>query len=45
MLNGRAWNDRRLILFTEWEDTRRWLGRRLSEALGDTRLTPNKMSS
>jgi hypothetical protein len=23
-------------LFTEWEDTRRWLGRRLSEALGDT---------
>jgi hypothetical protein len=36
MLDGRAWNDRRLILFTEWEDTRRWLGRRLSEALGDT---------
>jgi hypothetical protein len=36
LLNGRTWNDRRLILFTEWEDTRRWFGRRLSEALGDT---------
>jgi hypothetical protein len=30
------WNDRRLILFTEWEDTRRWLQRRLLEALEDT---------
>jgi hypothetical protein len=30
------WNDRRLILFTEWEDTRRWLHRRLREALEDT---------
>jgi hypothetical protein len=29
------WNDRRLILFTEWEDTRRWLQRRLLEALDD----------
>jgi len=30
------WNDRRLILFTEWEDTRRWLQWRLLEALEDT---------
>jgi Helicase conserved C-terminal domain/SNF2-related domain len=30
------WNGRRLILFTEWEDTRRWLQRRLLEALEDT---------
>jgi hypothetical protein len=36
MLDGRAWNERRLILFTEYEDTRRWLARRLSEAFGET---------
>ncbi|WP_316226737.1 DISARM system SNF2-like helicase DrmD [Bradyrhizobium sp. SZCCHNS3052] len=28
-----AWQDRRLILFTEWEDTRRWLVERLKEGL------------
>jgi hypothetical protein len=36
MLNGGMWNERRLILFTEYEDTRRWLERRLREVLGDT---------
>ena len=36
MAPGGRWNDRRLILFTEWEDTRRWLQRRLLEALDDT---------
>jgi len=36
MAPGGRWNDRRLILFTEWEDTRRWLQRRLLEVLGDT---------
>jgi len=36
MVPGGHWNDRRLILFTEWEDTRRWLQRRLLEALEDT---------
>jgi len=30
------WNNRRLIIFTEWEDTRRWLERRLLEAFGTT---------
>ena len=30
--DGRGWNDRRLIIFTEYEDTRRWLERRLREA-------------
>ena len=30
------WNDKRLILFTEYEDTRRWLERRLLEALSQT---------
>jgi hypothetical protein len=29
------WNERRLVLFTEYEDTRRWLERRLAEALDD----------
>jgi hypothetical protein len=36
MLAGRTWNRRRLILFTEYEDTRRWLERRLREALDET---------
>jgi hypothetical protein len=36
MVSEGQWNDRRLILFTEWEDTRRWLQRRLLEALEDT---------
>lgn len=37
MLNeaGR-WNARRLIIFTEWEDTRLWLEKRLKEAFEDT---------
>jgi superfamily II DNA or RNA helicase len=29
------WNQRRLILFTEWEDTRRWVEAQLREAFGD----------
>ncbi len=29
----RVWRDRRLILFTEWDDTRRWLVERLKEGL------------
>ncbi|TNC51093.1 ATP-dependent helicase [Rubellimicrobium rubrum] len=33
MLDGTAWLDRRLIIFTEWEDTHRWLVARLEEAL------------
>jgi hypothetical protein len=36
MLEGRSWNDRRLILFTEYEDTRRWLRSRLREVLDET---------
>ncbi len=35
MAPGGVWNERRLILFTEYEDTRRWLERRLLEALDD----------
>jgi superfamily II DNA or RNA helicase len=29
------WNERRLILFTEYEDTRRWVEKRLAESLDD----------
>src|SRR5262249_49944975 len=36
ILTGKAWSSRRLIVFTEWEDTRRWLEKRLNEALADT---------
>lgn len=31
------WNERRLVLFTEYEDTRRWLQKQLAEALHDLR--------
>ena len=30
-----SWTERRLLLFTEYEDTRRWLERRLLEGLAD----------
>jgi ERCC4-related helicase len=34
MLDGQQhWKNRRLILFTEWDDTRRWLVERLKEGL------------
>jgi len=36
MFTGNTWNERRLIIFTEWEDTRLWLERRLKEAVVDT---------
>jgi len=35
-LAGTQWNQRRLIVFTEYEDTRRWLERRLREAFAQT---------
>ncbi|MBB4287237.1 DISARM system SNF2-like helicase DrmD [Roseospira goensis] len=34
--DGTTWTRRRLILFTEYEDTRRWLQKRLLEALAET---------
>lgn len=36
LLSGKTWNRRRLIIFTEYEDTRRWLERRLREAVEAT---------
>lgn len=38
MAPGSAWNGRRLVLFTEWEVTRRWLQRRLGIALAEADL-------
>ena len=36
LLAGADWTRRRLIVFTEYEDTRRWVERRLREALAET---------
>jgi SNF2 family DNA or RNA helicase len=44
MLDGSSWNDRRLIIFTEYEDTRRWLERRLREALAETDQAEERIS-
>lgn len=33
---GRAWTGRRLLVFTEWDDTRRWLEGRLRQAVAHT---------
>ena len=35
MVPDGRWNNRRLVLFTEYEDTRRWVEKRLAEALDD----------
>lgn len=44
MLEGASWNERRLIIFTEYEDTRRWLERRLLEALAETDRAEERIS-
>jgi superfamily II DNA or RNA helicase len=36
MCPGGRWNNRRLLIFTEWEDTRRYLQQRLGEAIAGT---------
>jgi SNF2 family DNA or RNA helicase len=33
---GAKWNDTRVIVFTEWEDTRRYLQQQISAAIADT---------
>ena len=38
MTSGGAWNERRLVIFTEWDATRLWLERRLAEALHELDL-------
>lgn len=42
--SGKAWNSRRLIIFTEWEDTRRWLEKRLREAIEGTDLADDRIA-
>ena len=44
LLTGRNWNRRRLIIFTEYEDTRRWLERRLREAIEGTESADDRIS-
>ena len=36
LLDGNRWKDRRLIVFTEYDDTRRYLEKRLREAIAAT---------
>ena len=43
LFSGGNWNRRRLIIFTEFEDTRRWLERRLREALSETDLAEERI--
>jgi len=43
MLAGSKWKDRRLIIFTEYEDTRRWLARRLLEAIEGTERSDERI--
>jgi superfamily II DNA or RNA helicase len=39
-----VWTDRRVLLFTEYEDTRRWLERLLIEAIGHTQCAENRIA-
>jgi len=41
---GRAWNGRRLLIFTEWDDTRRWLEGRLRQAVAHTEDTGRRIA-
>jgi superfamily II DNA/RNA helicase len=45
LLSGRSWNSRRLILFTEWEDTRRWVQTQLAQALADTECAEQRIAA
>ena len=38
------WNDRRLLIFTEYEDTRRWLQRCLNEAIAHTDMASERIA-
>ncbi len=43
LLTGQSWNRRRLIIFTEYEDTRRWLERRLREDIEATESADDRI--
>jgi len=38
-----AWNDTRVIIFTEWEDTRRYLSQQLRHAITETHLAESRI--
>ena len=41
---GTAWSDRRLLIFTEYEDTRRWVERLLREAVAHTERAEERIA-
>jgi ERCC4-related helicase len=43
LMAGQSWNRGRLIIFTEYEDTRRWLERRLREAIENTNRADDRI--
>jgi ERCC4-related helicase len=43
LISQSGWNRKRLIVFTEYEDTRRWLERRLREALAETNRADDRI--
>ena len=45
LVDGTNWKPERLIIFTEWEDTRRYLEKRLREAIADTDDAENRIST
>lgn len=42
--DGRSWTGRRLLIFTEWEDTRRWLESCLRRALVSTHIAESRIA-
>jgi hypothetical protein len=42
---GAAWSERRLLIFTEYEDTRRWVERLLREAVAHTELAEERIAA
>jgi superfamily II DNA/RNA helicase len=45
LLEGRVWNRRRLILFTEWEDTRRWVQTLLNREFANTEAADGRIGA
>jgi len=43
-INGAAWTDRRLLIFTEYEDTRRWVERLVREAIAGTERAEERIA-
>jgi hypothetical protein len=41
---GAKWNDMRVIVFTEWEDTRRYLQQQINAAIADTDRAAERMA-